>query len=107
MRETKKRYKSMNEKMNDQALHFEILINRLRPDLLPSNLEKPLDGAIVRADVRRVEESNVAKNILIEKGIIRDPTEPTAVLDQITGTQPLQKPEKKLVKAATIHKPDL
>ena len=84
----------MNEKMNDQALHFEILINRLRPDLLPSNLEKPLDGAIVRADVRRVEENKIAKDILIEKGIIRDPTEPTAVLDRITGTEPMPKPAR-------------
>ena len=71
----------MNEKLNDQALHFEIMINRLRPDLLSQDLERPLDGAIVRADVRRAEEHQVAKDILVEKGILRDPTEPTALLD--------------------------
>ena len=64
------------------------MINRLRPDLLNKNLEGPLDGPIMRPDVRRSEENpNVAaKDILIEKGILRDPTKPTVLLDQFTGT---------------------
>ena len=33
-KETHKRYRELNEKLNDQALHYEIMINRLRPDLL-------------------------------------------------------------------------
>ena len=49
--------------------------------MLTQDLERPLDGAIVRADVRRAEENQVAKDILVEKGILRDPTEPTALLD--------------------------
>ena len=59
------------------------MINRLRPDLLNKNLEGPLDGPIVRPDVRRVDDNpnQVAKDILIEKGVLRDPTQPTALLD--------------------------
>jgi len=39
--------------------------------------------AIVRPDVRSVNENihQSAKDILIEKGILRDPTKPTALLD--------------------------
>ena len=83
----------MNEKYNEQALHYEIMINRLRPDLLSKSQENPL-APIVRPDVRRVD-SNIhqsAKNILIEKGILQDPTQPTVLLDQFTGTVPA--PEK-------------
>ena len=52
--------------------------------------------AIVRPDVRRIDENvnQSAKNILIEKGILRDPTKPTVLLDQFTGTKPLPDPEK-------------
>ena len=92
-KQTNKRYRRLNEKYNEQALHYEIMINRLRPDLLAKSQEKPL-APIVRPDVRRVD-SNIhqsAKNILIEKGILQDPTQPTVLLDQFTGTVPA--PEK-------------
>lgn len=31
----------------------------------------------------------MAKDILVEKGILRDPTKPTVLLDQFTGTKPV------------------
>lgn len=46
-----------------------------------------------------------AKSILVEKGILQDPTKPTVLLDQFTGTQPVAKPErdaKSLVTKVTI-----
>ena len=55
-KETNKRYRDLNEKLNEQALHFEIMINRLRPDLLEKAQDKPL-GRIERPDVRRVDEN--------------------------------------------------
>ena len=63
--------------------------------------------AIVRPDIRRVDENvhKSAKDILIDKGIIRDPTKPTVLLDQFTGTQPLPKaeePEEKLPEKVTV-----
>ena len=65
------------------------MINRLRPDLLEKAELEPV-GA-VRPDVRSVEDNvhQSAKNILIDKGILRDPTKPTVLLDQFTGTRPL------------------
>ena len=79
---THKRYRELNEKLNDQALHFEIMINKLRPDLLEKAQDKPPEP-IVRSDVRNVDDNvhKKAKDILIEKGILRDPTKPTALLD--------------------------
>ena len=69
------------------------MINRLRPDLLDKAKEQPIDK-IERSDVRNVDENihQSAKNILIEKGILREPTEPTVLLDQFTGTVPSKKP---------------
>ena len=60
--------------------------------------------AAVRPDVRRVDENvnQSAKNILIEKGILRDPTKPTVLLDQFTGTKPLPDPEKDAAKKAEV-----
>ena len=55
-KETNKRYRDLNEKLNEQALHFEIMINRLRPDLLEKAQDEPL-GRIERPDVRRVDEN--------------------------------------------------
>ena len=88
-KDTHKRYRELNEKLNDQALHFEIMINRLRPDLLEKAQDEPMES-IVRPDVRRVDANvhQTAKDILIEKGILRDPTKPTVLLDQFTGTKP-------------------
>lgn len=53
-KQTNKRYRELNEKFNDQALHFEIMINRLRPDLLEKAKEEPVDK-IVRSDVRTID----------------------------------------------------
>jgi len=55
-KETNKRYRELNEKLNEQALHFEIMINRLRPDLLEKAQGEPVEP-IVRPDVRRVDEN--------------------------------------------------
>lgn len=51
-----KDYRMLNEKLNDQALHYEIMINRLRPDLLEKAQNEPME-AIVRPDIRRVDEN--------------------------------------------------
>ena len=51
-----KDYRVLNEKLNDQALHYEIMINRLRPDLLEKAQNEPME-AIVRPDIRRVDEN--------------------------------------------------
>ena len=71
LRLKKKKYMAMNEEINDQALHFEIMINRLRPDLLKETQQE--DGAktlqpSIRPDVRFIQEnpSVAAKSILIE-----------------------------------------
>ena len=63
------------------------MIQRLRPDLLEKAENEPME-AIVRPDIRRVDENvhQSAKNILIEKGILREPQKPTVLLDQFTGT---------------------
>ena len=78
------------------------MINRLRPDLLEKAQDDPLEAMVVRKDVRNLDDNvhKSAKDILVEKGILRDPTKPTALLDQFTGTQPV-KPERKLEKMAT------
>ena len=67
------------------------MINRLRPDLLENAKEKPVESTI-RPDVRRVDENihQSAKDILIQKGILKEPTKPTVLLDQFTGTVPAQ-----------------
>ena len=61
--------------------------------------------AIVRPDIRRVDDNvhQSAKDILIEKGILRDPTKPTVLLDQFTGTRPTQQPELKTAQIAQTH----
>ena len=93
-----KQYKATDERLNEQALHFEIMINRLRPDLLTKAHKNPLDP-IVRPDVRSMPEnpSKVARDILVEKGILKDATKPTALLDQFTGTVPLTSEEQQRI----------
>ena len=80
------------------------MINKLRPDLLEKAKENPTEK-IVRSDVRNVDENvhQSAKNILIEKGILREPSEPTVLLDQFTGTVPAKKPQVPLKKLATTE----
>ena len=58
------------------------MINRLRPDLLEKAQDEPMEG-IVRPDVRSVHENihQSAKDILIDKGVLKDPTKPTVLLD--------------------------
>lgn len=53
------RYKEMNEKLNDQALHMEILINKLRPDLGSQPTERP--------DIRNFGDNpeQLARDILV------------------------------------------
>ena len=55
-KQVNKDYRALNEKLNDQALHFEIMINRLRPDLLEKAQDEPME-AIVRPDIRRVNDN--------------------------------------------------
>lgn len=48
-----KRYRKINSKLNEQAIHFEILINKKRPDLLNERLagvKNSLNGT--RPDIR-------------------------------------------------------
>jgi len=75
-------------------LRYEILIQKLRPDLLNKNMSKPISQPIVRPDVRNTEANvhQVAKDILLNNNVILDPTKPTALLDQFTGTVPLKGP---------------
>ena len=67
------------------------MINRLRPDLLEKGDGEVVEP-IVRQDVRRKDDNvhQSAKDILVEKGILRDPTKPTVLLDQFTGTKPVE-----------------
>jgi hypothetical protein len=53
---------------------YEIVINKLRPDLA-SNPE--------RQDIRTFQSppEQLARDILVQKGIIQDPTKPTVLLD--------------------------
>ena len=59
------------------------MINKLKPELLENRMEQPLDKPVLRQDVRNIEKSEhqVAKEILVQKGILRDPTKPTVLLD--------------------------
>jgi hypothetical protein len=54
LKQQHKRYREKDEQLNDQALHFEILIQKLRPDLLSKYLQ-PNQEAIRRPDVRTVD----------------------------------------------------
>ena len=54
---THKSYRELNEKLNDQALHYEIMINRLRPDLLEKATGEAAFEVKVRPDVRRVDSN--------------------------------------------------
>jgi len=62
---------------------YEIVINKLRPDLA-SNPE--------RQDIRTFQSppEQLARDILVQKGIIQDPTKPTVLLDQVTGSKPAE-----------------
>lgn len=64
-----KRYRKLNSKLNEQAIHFEILINKMRPDLLNERLKSM--GPLSRPDIRRVE-GDIVVDILKEKGVIKD-----------------------------------
>ena len=74
----------LDESLNEQAIQLEILINRMRPDLLKRMSESK------RTDIRFLEQdaNQFARDILVENGMIKN--EQTVLLDQITGTQPNQ-----------------
>ena len=60
LKQKNKMYRKMNEDINDQALHYEIMINRLRPDLL--NEDDTSDGSktlaiSTRPDVRLADDN--------------------------------------------------
>ena len=71
----------LDESLNEQAIQLEILINRMRPDLL-KRMSEPK-----RTDIRFLEQdaNQFARDILVENGMIKN--EQTVLLDQITGTQ--------------------
>ena len=79
------------------------MINRLRPDLLENAEDKPVES--IRPDVRRVDENihQSAKDILIQKGILKEPTKPTVLLDQFTGTVPAQADEPEVLAKVTAE----
>ena len=60
----------LDEKLNDQAIQFEILINRMRPDLLNKFISQK------RPDVRfsQTNPNQHARDILSDKGIIGSKT---------------------------------
>jgi hypothetical protein len=70
-----KRYKSNNEKLNEQAIHFEIMINKMRPELLNSRMKKEGTGE-GRIELSKIPdegmEESIVKDILREKGIIKE-----------------------------------
>jgi hypothetical protein len=57
---------------------YEIVINKLRPDL-----------ASARPDVRLFQSTpeQLARDLLVQKGILQD-SKPTVLLDQVTGSKP-------------------
>jgi len=74
-----RKYRKMNEKFNEQAIHFEIMINKLRPDLLNDRMKKmisqPNEVLESRMDVRMMgskEPHSVVTDILKDKGVIKD-----------------------------------
>ena len=84
------------------------MINRLRPDLLENAEDRPVESTI-KPDVRRVDENihQSAKDILIQKGILKEPTKPTVLLDQFTGTVPAQAEPEVLAKVTAETQTDL
>ena len=77
-----KNYKKLNAKLNEQAIHFEILINKMRPDLLNERLKTMT--ALARPDVRRVD-ADIVTDILKEKGILKEGHK--TIFDHFKGTK--------------------
>jgi len=65
MKRKKRRYKKVNAQLNEQAIHYEIVINRMFPELQEQ-------FKIGRQDVRLVDSENLVTSILKNKGVIEE-----------------------------------
>jgi hypothetical protein len=68
-----RKHKYINKKLDEQAIHFEVMIQKLRPDILEKRM-KAMQEQGPRKDVRLMDETedkNLVKNILKEQGILK------------------------------------
>lgn len=69
-----RKQKHISDKLNEQAIHYEILIQKLKPDILEKRM-KSLQAQGTRKDIRLVDASDerqVVKDILKEQGLLRE-----------------------------------
>ena len=62
-------YKHLRATLNEQAMHFEIMLNRMNPDILRERM------ALMRDDDKDEllgDDTNVFNRILKHKGILKD-----------------------------------
>lgn len=67
-----RKQRHLGNQLNEQAIHYEVLMRRLRPDLLERRL-KALEQMQARKDIRLVDENderNVVPGILTEQGLM-------------------------------------
>jgi len=69
-----RKQKHVSDKLNEQAIHYEILIQRMKPEILEKRM-KALHEQGTRKDIRLVDandERQVRKDILKEQGLLRE-----------------------------------
>ena len=66
-----KKYKKQNEEYDDQALHYEYLIRKYRPDLDPEKLR----AVHAKIEEGKLAEDTLTSKILEESGMIKKDTE--------------------------------
>lgn len=80
----KERFKS--EALNEQALHYELIVQKLRPDILEKRMQAMKKNGD-RKDLRLLENDvNVEKDILIEQGVLK-PGQETVIYDKVVNRE--------------------
>ena len=87
-----RKQKHISDKLNEQAIHYEILLQKLKPDILEKRM-KSLHEQGTRKDIRLVDandERQVVKDILKEQGLLKE-GQSTDVYDKIVRQDQLDK----------------
>ena len=72
----------MSRKLNEQAIHYEVLMQKLRPDILEKRMKALKEP---RKDIRLIDakdEREVVKNILKEQDVLKEGKE-TIIYDKV------------------------
>jgi len=62
-----KKQRHIGTSLNQQAIHFEVLLRKMRPDILKKKLDSRPDSRIVNDD-----GVDVVKQILTEQGLLKE-----------------------------------